>query len=518
MPKCLSDMKVVFRVDASAELGTGHLMRCLTLADQLSQKKIACHFVIRKCPGSLQNLIIDRRHVLHMLPEISGGSDAESLIVANLQPEVSLNYESWLVGGWARDAKECLEIILRIKPDWLIVDHYAIDERWETAVRHDNLKIMVVDDLANRTHICEVLLDQNLGRQLADYRGLVPDYCRCLIGPQYALIRPEFAQLRNYSLARRNEPALKTIMIGMGGMDKDNITKRVLNTLNSSDLPKDCTIIVVLGSMAPWLKEIKDVSKKMRYTTKVLVDVTDMAHCMADVDVAIGAAGGWAWERSVLGVPSFLILLAENQRNNVMSLTECGAAQHFDFRSFNLFERDNIRRMTIIAASLSEGNGAKKVVQAILVDAQSDEVSLVPATILDCDYIYSLQTQLGVRQFFRNTDIPSYDEHCRWFQGRLSNSNSVTFKIKLGSKDVGTISVDNIAGENPEISIVVSVDVGGKGIGTKAMRLVLQLFPMRALKAVVHTKNVGSLKLFDRVGFVQIGENKDFIHLKNNRG
>ena len=106
MPKCLPDMKVVFRVDGSAELGTGHLMRCLILADQLSQKNVACHFVIRKCPGSLQNLIIDRRHVLQMFPEISGGAEAVSLIVANPQSEVPLNYESWLVGSWARDAKD----------------------------------------------------------------------------------------------------------------------------------------------------------------------------------------------------------------------------------------------------------------------------------------------------------------------------------------------------------------------------------------------------------------------------
>ena len=199
-------MKIVFRTDASIQIGTGHVMRCLTLADELARHGHECRFVCREQQGHLGNLISSKGYGLALLP-------APVRSKRYIESEVSENYASWLGVPWQEDAQESLQVIEALKADWLVVDHYALDAEWEKALAHAVGNIMVVDDLANRAHDCALLLDQNLGREQEDYDGLVTDKCERLIGPGYALLRPEFSALRDQSLARRITPELNRILI-----------------------------------------------------------------------------------------------------------------------------------------------------------------------------------------------------------------------------------------------------------------------------------------------------------------
>ena len=313
-------LTVAFRADASLDIGTGHVMRCLTLADALTADGATCTFVCREHPGHLVDHIHARGHAVHALPAPASGEPAREVPA----------HARWLGADWETDARQTAETLTlpgRPVVDWLVVDHYALDARWEGALRGSRDRLLAIDDLADRPHACDLLLDQNLGRDAADYAALVPEHCRLLVGPRYALLRPEFAALRESSLRRRAEPALRHLLITMGGVDRPNATGRVLEALPACPLPADCRITVVVGARSPWRDAVRAVAATLPWRTEVLADVADMARLMAESDLAIGAAGGTALERCCLGLPSLLVVLADNQRPGAAALESHGAAR-----------------------------------------------------------------------------------------------------------------------------------------------------------------------------------------------
>lgn len=361
-------MKVVFRTDASLQIGTGHVMRCLTLAGALAGHGAECHFICRDHPGNLIDFIGGKGFATHRVTVLSPvDTDAPGPA-----------HSHWLGATQSQDADACAPILEALHPDWLIVDHYALDARWELTLAPHYRKLMVIDDLADRPHACQVLLDQTFGRDAADYRPLVPDACRLLCGSQYALLRPEFAALRPYSLQRRAQPVLRELLITMGGVDKDNASGQVLQALRTCPLPADCRITVVMGATAPWLDEVRKLAQDMPWPTRVLVGVSDMARLMADSDLAIGAAGATSWERCCLGVPTIMLVLAENQRKIAEELCEAGAAHLIDaskLKNQPLIAPDNLEplllgAMSAAAAAITDGLGVAQVIEALICKAQ----------------------------------------------------------------------------------------------------------------------------------------------------
>ncbi|MES1932235.1 pseudaminic acid biosynthesis-associated protein PseG [Salinisphaera shabanensis T35B1] len=258
---------------------------------------------------------------------------------------------------------------------WLVVDHYSLDIRWESRVRRHVANVLVLDDLADRQHQAEILLDQNLGREAKDYARLVPPHCELLIGPQYAVLRPEFALTREESLRRRDEPRLKKLLVTMGGMDKDNVTGKVLYALRGCSLPDDFEIDVVMGSNAPWLENVRVQAGAMPRPTRVLVDIQNMAERMAEADLAVGAAGSTSWERCCLGLPTLIVTLAENQYEVAYELHELGAARLLDVGplfvenlrdTFEQLDAGALRTMSVKASEIANGEGLDYLVAKIL--------------------------------------------------------------------------------------------------------------------------------------------------------
>lgn len=300
-------MKVIFRTDASLEIGAGHVVRCLTLADELRQNGATCVFICRE-------------HLGHMVTAIAGrGYEVRTLLSSD-----EAQYK-WLGTSWEVDAEQTRQVIAGMKPDWLVVDHYGLDARWESSLASCVQQTMVIDDLANRPHMCRVLLDQNLGRISTDYSEWVDPRCVVLAGPSYALLRPEFAKFRSQSLERRQTGELKNLLISMGGVDAENSTLAVLAALQTCAFAQDVQIQVVIGKNAPWLADVKRYAVDMPWATQVLVDVSNMAELMAFSDLAIGATGGTAWERCCVGLPSVVLVLSENQMNGAAALGRLGA-------------------------------------------------------------------------------------------------------------------------------------------------------------------------------------------------
>jgi len=319
-------MKIAFRVDASLQIGTGHVMRCLTLADELAAQGAECLFICRDHQGNLIQLIRNKGYHTHSLPVLPSVG-ASLLAIKAASDGVSPAHSHWLGATQVEDAAACTEILAEVNYDWLIVDHYALDSRWEAALKQHYRKLMVIDDLADRPHLCEVLLDQTFGRDAGDYQSWVPAGSTLLCGSRYALLRPEFARLRSYSLQRRANPQLRQLLITMGGVDKDNATGQVLDVLNACALPDDCHITVVMGETSPWLNHVRQQAEQMPWPTEVLVGVSNMGQLMGDSDLAIGAAGATSWERCCLGLPTIMLVLADNQRNVAQGLERAGAVE-----------------------------------------------------------------------------------------------------------------------------------------------------------------------------------------------
>ena len=351
-------MNIVLRADASLEMGSGHVMRCLTLASLLREQGHACEFICREHAGHLADYIEARGFPVHRLP-LESGNDCK------------LDHSSWLGATQVRDAQRCLRIVSQIKPEWLVVDHYGLDQAWELELRKAVGHMMVIDDLADRKHHADILLDQNLGRTAMHYAALVSAQCKVMAGPINALVRPEFQSHRVASLQRRAKGEFKEILVTLGGVDLDNHTCHVLEALKHCSLPPDVAITVVLGNTSPHIDAVRELASSHPWSVEVLCGIDNMAERMSRADLAIGAGGGTSWERCTLGLPTLLVVLAENQRPASVALQASGAvelvrldsplAEQLAVLIKRLRHPGRLREMGHAAAVICDGAGAQKI-------------------------------------------------------------------------------------------------------------------------------------------------------------
>lgn len=303
-------MNIAFRVDASSQIGTGHFMRCLTLADVLKQRGAQIRFVSRHLPEHLRSMLAAKGHEFALLDGAPNDAASDELAHAR-----------WLGVSQAQDASDSIRALTDGTWDWLIVDHYALDFRWESMLRQTARKILAIDDIADRQHDCDILLDQNLYADMETrYTGKVPKPCQMLLGPHYALLRDEFRKLHE-QVKPRTGP-VKRVLIFFGGVDADNYTGRSIESLSNIGVP-DLHVDVVIGAQHPCREQIKAACAQHGFICHVQTD--KMAELMAAADLAIGGGGSASWERCCLGLPALLVALADNQINIAKALNLFGA-------------------------------------------------------------------------------------------------------------------------------------------------------------------------------------------------
>jgi UDP-2,4-diacetamido-2,4,6-trideoxy-beta-L-altropyranose hydrolase len=306
---------LIIRTDVSVQIGTGHVMRCLTLADELRGRGAEVVFVCRVFDRNFCSYIEAKGYSVYRLPVPD---------TPKQNMESGLKHEAWLGVDWQTDAGQVEEIIKSLEntPDWLVVDHYALDERWEGYLRPYVKKIMVIDDIADREHDCDLLLDQNFYENLESrYDGLVPPGCKKFLGPKYALLRPEFREARRN--LRKRDGHVKRIMIFFGGSDPTNETAKALEAIRMLNRP-DIAVDVVVGSANPNKDKINELCVAM---TNVIYycQISNMAQLMADADLFIGGGGSTTWERCCLGLPSIILVVAQNQAETTAAVAKAGA-------------------------------------------------------------------------------------------------------------------------------------------------------------------------------------------------
>lgn len=286
--------RAVFRTDASATIGGGHVARCLALADALASKDWSCRFAVNQQTMAAMPALAASRHDCIRLT--GGGLDDAAEIKPSIEGTIDL----------------------------LIVDHYQRDVRFESACRSWAGHILVIDDLANRRHDADFLLDQTLGREEVDYVSLVPPGCRMLLGPHFALLRPQFARARADALDRR-DGGLRRILICMGNSDPHDMTTVALRGIAQSGVT--AAIDIVLGSISSNRESVAAEIAEFKGDICLHIDVQDMATLMAAADLAIGSSGVIAWERCAVGLPTIAIITADNQRMIAANLSAAGAVQ-----------------------------------------------------------------------------------------------------------------------------------------------------------------------------------------------
>ncbi|MFU3245987.1 MULTISPECIES: UDP-2,4-diacetamido-2,4,6-trideoxy-beta-L-altropyranose hydrolase [Pseudomonas aeruginosa group] len=357
-------MRAVFRADASLQIGTGHVMRCLSMAREIAVRGGECIFICREHKGHLIRQIQGLGFKVHTLP-----------LEACLDSDTALPHARWLGSTQAKDAALCVEILKHIDAEWMVVDHYALDEQWEAFIKPLVRNLFVIDDLTDRKHDCNILLNQNLAVEPNGYAMLVPTDARILCGPAYALLRPEFHAARQESIKARQGRPLKHILVSLGGIDKDNITLRAIDAIKSLDGCQYFDLTVVMGPNAPWKNSVHSALKSFPGRAELRIGVSNMAELMVASDVAIGAAGSTSWERCVLGLPTLILILADNQLSIGRALQAEGAAQVIELEGLEhelprqlalLMSRNEIREAMSQAASyVCDGLGVQRVVDHI---------------------------------------------------------------------------------------------------------------------------------------------------------
>ncbi len=496
-------------------------MRCLTLAQALRDMGAKCHFICREHAGNLLDLIRQRGFEAQALP--THVVLREKLVQQDAIGENILAHAAWLGADWQTDAEQTKNAIGDVVVDWLIVDHYALDVRWEAALKPHYQKLMVIDDLADRQHGCDLLLDQNLGRTDQHYADLVPTHCKVLVGPQYALLRPEFSELRQYSLARRGTPQLKHLLITMGGVDKDNVMGQVLAALTGCALPTDCRITVVMGQHAPWLTQVRKQAEQMLWTTEVLVNVDNMAKLMAESDLAIGAAGSTSWERCCLGLPTLVIVLAQNQYQGAIALSQYGCALAIEQISEikkklmsaiqELILASKMLELSRAGAGTTAGQGAKRIVGLMEV-VNEDKFIARLVTARDESLLLEWANDPVTRANSYNSCPIDNEQHHSWFLSRLESSNYCLIYVVENSigQALGQVRFEiNIHGQW-ETGYSVDPLFRGLGLGKNLLRTALAAFHAKHANAVVIGKvkasNVPSCKVFESLNFENVGNSK----------
>lgn len=352
-------MNFVFRVDSSDKIGSGHLMRCLVLANALSEEGHSISFICRNHEGDISKSLIKSKFKLNLLDN------------KNLEPPYDKK-NSWLGVSQEQDAIQTINHLKDSVCDWLIVDHYCIDKLWEKRLRKYTNKILVIDDLANRTHDCDILVDTNYVKGYKTrYQNILNKSCIELLGPDYCFISEEFKNHKLRSPKRTGK--VKKVLIYFGGVDQFNLTRKCLEAFSTINLEK-IKLEVVVGAMNKDYENLKSIASKK----KLIIlhrSLPTLSKLMSSVDLSIGAGGVTTWERMFLGLPSIIIAIADNQIAGAEELSKNKFVTYLGFHSElssknlrdsiykKIEQHNNLLKESHAGQILVDGNGISRILQ-----------------------------------------------------------------------------------------------------------------------------------------------------------
>lgn len=499
---------IAFRVDASPVLATGHFMRCLTLA--IGLKKLFTD----------ANIIF----ICNLLPEnLISQLTQNSIKLINLPFDIDSS--SWQQNDDAQATISAIEKSNLDTIDLLIVDHYQIDYQWQKQLQPYFTQLLVIDDLANRHHCADFLLDQTLNRQPNDYSGLLEPKCQLLLGQTFMLLRDEFKELISQAKKKRQQTKkIQNILINLGGMDNDNVTSYVISAMidyHKKNPSEFLNVEVIMGSQSKHLLAVQSLISTLHWI-ELTIDCHDMAHKILNADLAIGACGTTAWERCSLGLPTLGIILADNQQWVNISLAEQSAI--IDLGNYKTLTSTAIINaikhikaqpqiyQTMVKNSFNccDGLGLER----LLTRLTGPNVTLIKASIDDLDLTFQWQSDKKVRRFSRNPKPVVFEEHQQWFSQSLANKNRHIFMVCCAGEKVGVLRLDKLKKlsdaksiEQFEVSILIAPQAQGNKLALKALHAIPSEFNQYEIFAYVQTENHASHKLFNQANYLKLNNN-----------
>ena len=360
-------LKVCFRVDSSFEIGSGHTMRCITLALILKKRyKAHCYFITRPLDGNMDRAI--RQNGFQVL-----SLEVMCDVAYGVHPNAP-KHAFWLNANWKQDAELTRSYLCEIGADVLIVDHYALDKEWERLFTEiKNLKIVILDDLADRPHIANILVDYTVNRKINDYSELVNQNCKLLTGLSYVILRDEFSH-------GRKQPNIKSgsktnIFVNMGGVDNDNQTQHLMETFSAVGDREDLKFLIVTGAKYRYSTSLTKYMRDNFVNYEIFKNVNNICQIMRNSDLAISAMGSTTWELMSQGIPCLLLPIAENQERHLREIERNNFAEVImDLSQSSIldktmhFIRNVPRRKFLSAKSFKtiDANGASRVANALL--------------------------------------------------------------------------------------------------------------------------------------------------------
>jgi len=432
----------------------------------------------------------------------------------------STPHQNWLGVSQEEDARQSLSALGGLRSDWLVVDHYALDSVWERSLRNATSKILVIDDLADRLHDCDVLLDQNLYIDAESrYLGKTPRACKLLLGPRNALLRDEFASARVHAKTRSG--AVRRLLVFFGGVDAANLTGLTIQALTKSAI-REIAVDVVIGSDHPNQEEIEIACLKAGFALHV--QTSQMAELMTAADLGVGAGGSATWERCCVGLPTMAISIARNQDRLVHDCALAGALYAFELEVpgggnialhlQSLIENPPLREsISRKAMDMVDGHGTRRVLRSLGIVS----ILLRPALAADSKNLFQWRNHPAIRKVSRSTAPLEWGAHAQWMASVLGDPSRALLIGEKAERPVGVVRFD-ISGDAAEVSIYTIFDheqddvrgaaaIGG-GVGADLLTaaegwLTRNKPEVRCINAEVLGENQSSHRLFRSAGYVR---------------
>ncbi len=485
-------MHVAIRADASPTIGTGHIVRCRTLAEDLKARGVELTLICAKPTGT----------AMHLFAE--AGFTVESNNVKAI--------DAGAPHDQVKDVQNTIKIVSDIKPDWLIVDHYGLDKQFEQKLRPFVKNILVVDDLFNRSHDCDVLVNPSViydRAASASYMKLVPQDCRIFIGPRYAPLRTRYR-----SVTKRSVTSVERVLVFFGGVDSLNLTTTSLRALSLGELA-DIYVDVVVGVDNPHFDEIMNLANE-RERTKVFSDLPHLAHVMSSADIAIGAGGATTWERMCCGLPSIVVSIADNQteiaeqlsQQNLLVYAGLGEKIFVDQLAKLISDVVNDR---VLRAELAErgrstvdGYGALRLAE-IVCPSHSSQLRIRPAKETDISVVFGWSNDPETRSQSLRSESVNWADHVAWYSSVLMDHKRFLFILEIGDLPVGQVRFDTVGHGQLKLSYGLDRIVRGRGWGQHLLELGIAQIAQKGdfqIMAEVKESNPASIRSLERIKFL----------------
>ncbi|MBN3869131.1 UDP-2,4-diacetamido-2,4,6-trideoxy-beta-L-altropyranose hydrolase [Nostoc sp. JL33] len=480
-------MKLFIRVDASIQIGTGHVMRCLALAQAWQDAGGQAIFVMAtEAPDLKTRLKSERMEVRHLSVQI----------------------------GSAEDAEETAKLARQFDASWVVVDGYHFGAKYQEIIKEFELQLLFIDDYGHaKQYHADIVLNQNIHAHKGLYRNRQP-YTQLLLGTSYSLLRREFWQWRGWQRSLRL--IAKKLLVTLGGADPDNVTLKVIEGLQQVEV-EGLEAVVVVGGSNPHYEQLRSASQNLQFPIRLERNVMNMPALMAWADVAVIAGGSTCWELAFMGLPSLVMILAENQRAIAEELEAMGVVVNLGWhknvsavqiasRVAQLLITVGMReKMTTYSQELVDGQGSSRVLSYL----KDNFFQLRSVQQDDCRLLWEWSNAPEVRAVSFSSKSILWEHHVQWFKSKFINPNCI-FYIAINKNDIpiGQIRYDI---ENHEATVSMSIDAKfrNQDYGSSLIKLACkQIFydsDINIINAYIKPTNQASVRAFSKAGFQSMG-------------